>query len=236
MGGDGSATSSGGRVESRAEGALATTPNPQRAIRTPIFLVQPPVERATTPPRSHYHIFPFISFSELLCPPPPAPFSLPLSFTPASHLPSILHPLRQLFSLRHPPRFFHRPSHRRRLNSQAESTGFHPPPAQAAFSFVGCRRLGRSVPRVLARSSRPFRSYSRGTVSTRCLPRFTPLATGSLVGFNESLVRVSVKNSHFDQIYQNHCSRCSLRILLYRMGDGCPIKHRAVDEFPYCSD
>lgn len=72
-------------MERRAEGALATTPNPRRAIRTPILLVQPPMERGCHP-GSHYHIFPFISFSELLSTPYPTIFlslrSPSLSFFP----------------------------------------------------------------------------------------------------------------------------------------------------------
>lgn len=54
---DGSTKSYGGRVGSRAEGALATTPNPRRAIRTPIFVPQPLWKEAATPVT-----LPYISF------------------------------------------------------------------------------------------------------------------------------------------------------------------------------
>lgn len=59
----------GGGVRRRVGGVgrrvrSATTPNPRRErFRTPIFVPQPPWRE---PPWSHYHIFPFISFSELL--------------------------------------------------------------------------------------------------------------------------------------------------------------------------
>lgn len=56
-------TAKAGRREGRRVGS-ATTPNPRRErFRTPIFVPQPPWRE---PPWSHYHIFPFISFSEPL--------------------------------------------------------------------------------------------------------------------------------------------------------------------------